>query len=163
MPEIIRSGHCAISVSKNVSSGPLTILTEQRLLWKDIPLLAQASYVKASIDNKNAAIKSKNELFASVQKQITQQKQFLQILQVGQQLATGQQSELIRQTQELLTSLENQSKQIETDVKILEEEIKPIQDELDKVIARVQTARESLKQACTTARMGSTSAEWRTN
>ncbi|MEN9809577.1 MAG: hypothetical protein RLZZ488_1144 [Pseudomonadota bacterium] len=163
IPEIIRDGHCAVTVARSASSGMLSLQSEQRLLWKDMPVLAQASYIKATIDNKNNAISSKNELFRSVQKQITQQQQFLNILQLGQELATGEKLQLIEQAKEALAGLQNQSKQIELDIKQLEGEIVPIQDELNKTLEKLTTARDSLKQMCNTSGMGATSAEWKNN
>ncbi|MFZ9520376.1 MAG: hypothetical protein ACO3A4_07855 [Silvanigrellaceae bacterium] len=163
IPGVIKDGHCAISIGQDTASGKVTYRTEQRLLWKDLPILAQASYIKATLDQKTSAIDSKNELFRSVQRQITQQQQFLQILQLGQQVTTGQQSEMIKQAQELLTNLQNQAKQLEADVRALEAEVVPIQDELGKTLAKLETARTDLKQACTAAGMGAASAEWKAN
>lgn len=163
IPEVIRNGHCAISLSRDVTSGKLTLQTEQRLLWKDLPILAQASYIKATLDNKNNTIKSKNELFASVQKQITQQQQFLTILQLGQQLTTGDKVQLIEQAQEVLSNLQKQSQNLENEVKGLETELVPIQAELSKTLEKLETSRTALKQACTPAGMGATSAEWKAN
>lgn len=163
VPKVIQNGHCAVSVTRNVSFGKLTVQTEQRLLWKDLVVLAQATYVNNAIEAKNSALESKNSLFASVQKQITQQQTILNIIQVGQQLTTGSQSQLIEQAQEVLTSLQNQSKQLEADIKSLESEINPIQQELNKQLEKLNTARASLKDSCTPAGMGSDTAEWRNN
>lgn len=163
IPEVIRNGHCAVTIARSASSGMLTLQSEQRLLWKDMPVLAQASYIKATIDNKNNAISSKNELFRSVQKQITQQQQFLNILQLGQELATGDKLQLIEQAKEVLAGLQNQSKQLELDIKAIEGEIIPIQDELNKTLEKLTTARESLKQLCNPTGMGASSAEWKNN
>jgi hypothetical protein len=163
IPSVIKDGHCAISVGQDATSGKVSYLTEQRLLWKDLPILAQASYIKATLDQKTSAISGKNELFKNVQKQITQQQQFLQILQVGQQLTTGQQSEMIKNAQEMLANLQNQANQIEAEVKTLENELVPIQEELNKTLAKLDTARTALKQACTASGMGAMSAEWKPN
>lgn len=163
IPELLKSGHCAVTSSADTVSGKLNLKTEQRLLWKDLAILAQASYNQGVIDSKNSAISGKNELFKTVQKQITQQQQFLNILQIGQQLTTGQQSEMIKQAQEVLSNLQNQSKQIETDIKKIEDEIVPYQDELKKTLEKLTVAREDLRKACTTSGMGATAAEWNEN
>lgn len=163
IPSVIKDGHCAISVAQDATIGQVSYQTEQRLLWKDLPILAQASYIKATLDQKTSAISGKNELFRNVQKQITQQQQFLQILQVGQQLTTGQQSEMIKNAQEVLANLQNQASQIDSEVKAIEGELVPIQDELNKTLAKLDVARTSLKQACTTTGMGATTAEWKPN
>jgi len=163
VPEIIRNGHCAVTVARTASSGMLTLQSEQRLLWKEMPVLAQASYIKATIDNKNKTIISKNELFRSVQGDITKVQQSLNILQLGQELATGEKLPAIERARQALADLQNQSKQLELDIKQLEGEIVPIQDELNKTLEKLTTARDSLKQMCNPTGMGSTSAEWKNN
>jgi hypothetical protein len=160
---LIKDGHCAVTASADTVSGKVAVTTQQRLLWKDVVILAQANYNQSVIDQKTNAISGKNTLFETVQKQIAQQQQFLNILQIGQQLTTGQQSEMIKQAQEVLTNLQNQSKNIQADIKTIEDEMLPYQDELKKSVEKLGEARNALKQSCTPSGMGATSAEWTAN
>jgi hypothetical protein len=160
---LIKDGHCAVTASADTLSGKIFVTTQQRLLWKDVVVLAQANYNQSVIDQKTNAISGKNTLFETVQKQISQQQQFLNILQLGQQATTGQQSDMIKQAQDLLTSLQNQSQEIQNDIKKIEAEMIPYQDELKKSLEKLGEARNALKQACTPAGMGATSAEWTPN
>jgi hypothetical protein len=163
IPDILKDGHCAVSMSSGANSGRSPVTSEQRLLWKDLPVLVQASTVKAIIDTKNNSISSKNELFKSLQKQITQQQQILQLIQAGQQVATGQPSQLLEQAQELMVTLQDQAKNLENDVKRLEEEIIPVQSELNKTLEKLTASRAALQQSCTPSGMGTSTAEWKAN
>ncbi|MEN9529682.1 MAG: hypothetical protein RI932_1555 [Pseudomonadota bacterium] len=156
IPELLSSGHCALTVQKQGAAGLISFTTEQRVLWKDIPTLAQAANVKTSLDAKSALLSSKNAVLLSLNRQFTQQRQLLQILQ-----ATTGQSGLIADAQALLTSLQEQVTSLETEIRGLENEIKPIQDEMNKRIEELNTARAALKLACNPASMGATSAAWK--
>ena len=158
IPQLITSGHCALVVNKQLATGTVVVETEQRLLWKDIPVLAQAISVKTTIDAKTNIINEKNATFANLQKQISQQRTLLQILQ-----ATSGGSTLIKEAQTLLSSLQEQIQNIENEVKLLENELKPLQDELNKRVEELNTARSVLKTSCHPVSMGATSATWKEN
>jgi hypothetical protein len=157
VPELLNGGgHCALTVQKQTASGVVSFTTEQRLLWKDIPTLAQAANVKTSLDTKTALLSSKNAVLLSLNRQLTQQRQLLQILQ-----ATTGQSGLFADAQALLESLQEQVATLENEIKSVENEIKPIQDEMNKRIGELNTARAALKLACNPGGMGATSASWK--
>lgn len=157
-PDLLKNGHCAVAVNRQVATGTVSVQSEQRLFWKDVPVLTQASSVKTSIDSKTAIVSAKNAVVMSLQKQITQQQMLLQILQ-----ATTGNSQLMKDAQALLASLQDQVKAVETEIKTLEEQIKPLQDELNKRIEELNTARAALKLACNASGMGAVSATWKEN
>jgi hypothetical protein len=158
IPELLSAGHCALSLSKQVATGTVSVQTEQRLLWKDVSVLAQATSVKASLDGKTSALATKNAIFASLQKQVSQQRLLLQILQ-----GTSGNAGLFTEAQALLANLQEQTTNLESDIKGLEAELKPIQDELTIRIDELNTARAALKLACNPAGMGAASASWKEN
>jgi hypothetical protein len=160
---LIKDGHCAVTASADTATGKVIINTQQRLLWKDLIILGQANYNQSVIDQKNSAISGKNTLFENVKKQIAQQQAFLNVLQIGQQVTTGQQSEFVKEAQEMLTNLQKQSADIQSEIKRMEDELIPVQDELKKSLEKLTEARDTLKQACTPAGMGATTAEWTAN
>lgn len=155
-PELLKGGHCALSVVKQLPSGAVTLQTEQRLFWKDIPTLAQASSAKATLDTKAGLLSSKNALFASLQTQINQQKLLLQILE-----KTSGGSALFTEAQNLLTALQEQAATLSNETKDLEEQIAPLQNELNKRTEELQTARAALKMSCNPSGMGAVSAVWK--
>ena len=158
IPELLSAGHCALSLSKQIATGTVSVQTEQRLLWKDVSVLAQATSVKASLDSKTSALATKNAIFASLQKQVSQQRLLLQILQ-----GTSGNAGLFSEAQALLTNLQEQTTNLESDIKGLEAELKPIQDELTIRIDELNTARAALKLACNPAGMGAENAVWKEN
>lgn len=158
IPELLSAGHCALSLSKQVATGTVSVQTEQRLLWKDVSVLAQATSVKASLDSKTNALATKNALFASLQKQLSQQRLLLQILQ-----GTSGNSALFSEAEALLTNLREQTTTLESDIRGLEAELKPVQDELTIRIDELNTARAALKLACNPEGMGAANAVWKEN
>ncbi|NBO38007.1 hypothetical protein EBU99_05435 [bacterium] len=158
IPALVASGHCEIAASQLAATGQIAIQTEQRILWKDVALLAQATSVQLSLDSKRDVIASKNAVLSSVQSQIRQQQLLLQILQ-----APNGNSTLISEAQALLTRLQEQTVSLDKDIKSLEAETKPIQDELNKTLDKLATARASLKLACNPVGMGADSAVWKDN
>jgi hypothetical protein len=93
-----------------------------------------------------------------LQKQVSQQRLLLQILQ-----GTSGNAGLFSEAQALLTNLQEQTTNLESDIKGLEAELKPIQDELTIRIDELNTARAALKLACNPAGMGAENAVWKEN
>lgn len=156
VPPLLTGGHCALSVARQLSTGPVTLQTEQRLLWKDIPTLAQATSAKTTLDAKSGLLSSKNALFASLQTQINQQKLLIQILE-----KTSGGSTLFTEAQNLLNTLQEQATNLNNETKELEEQIAPLQNELNKRMEELQTARATLKMSCNPSGMGAVSATWK--
>lgn len=155
---LIQDGHCAVTLSQMMATGQVTLETEQRVLWKDLPTLAQALAVKTSLDNKASVIASKNSIFSTLQQQITQQKLLLQILQ-----GAGNDSQLVKDAQKLLDQLQEQSKTLADEVGGLESELQPLQDELEKKLEELRVARATLKQSCSVQQLGTAGASWKEN
>ncbi len=155
---LLQDGHCAVTLSQMMATGQVTLESEQRVLWKDLPTLAQAIAVKNSLDNKASIIAGKNSILATLQQQITQQKLLLQILQ-----GTGNDSQLVKDAQKLLEQLEEQSKTLADELGGLESEIQPLQDELEKRLDELRVARATLKQNCNVQALGTAGASWKEN
>ncbi|MEY2986938.1 MAG: hypothetical protein RJB13_459 [Pseudomonadota bacterium] len=155
---LLQDGHCAVTLSQMMATGQVTLETEQRVLWKDLPTLAQAIAVKTSLDSKASIIAGKNSILGTIQQQITQQKLLLQILQ-----GAGNDSQLLKDAQNLLEQLQEQSKNLEGELGGLEREIQPLQDELEKRLDELRVARATLKQSCNVQTLGSAGASWKDN
>lgn len=155
---LISDGHCAVTLSQLMATGQVTLETEQRILWKDLPILAQAIAAKTSLDNKASIISGKNSLFSALQQQITQQELLLKILQ-----GAGNDSKLFQDAQQLLEQLQEQSESIADELTGLESEMKPLQDELEKRLDELRVSRASLKQICNVQSLGAAGASWKDN
>lgn len=158
MSTLIADGHCAVTLSQLMATGQLSLETQQRILWKDLPKLAQAQAVKSSLDRKAEVISGKNTLLATIQQQVTQQKLLLQILQ-----GAGNDSQLVQDAQKLLEQLQQQTVALSDELKGLEDELIPLQDELEKRLDELRVARASLKQSCSVAGLGAAGASWKDN
>lgn len=155
---LIADGHCAVTLSQLLATGQISLETQQRILWKDLPKLAQAQAVKTSLDRKAEIINGKNTLLATLQQQVTQQKLLLQILQ-----GAGNDSQLVQDAQKLLEQLEQQTVTLSKELEGLEDELVPLQDELEKRLDELRVARASLKQSCSVAGLGAAGAGWKDN
>jgi len=155
---LLQDGHCAVTLSQLLATGQVTLETEQRVLWKDLPTLAQAVAVKTSLDNKASIVAGKNSIITTLQQQINQQKLLLQILQ-----GAGNDSQLVKDAQKLLDQLQEQSKTLSDELAGLEAEIQPLQDELEKRLDELRVARATLKQSCNVQTLGTAGASWKDN